>query len=152
YEEQVRLGREEYERELEIHSREQHRIIEDKRYQTYLHEEEEYQRQVIFDFERIIYQTTSASPRFIAQFRMKQHHIVQQTIIDDEEKCMICLEDFKLEQIYSVWPCLNKQKKEHIYHYECMLNALRSKNTCPLCRGSVEPSSTTSTLRDLLLF
>lgn len=55
---------------------------------------------------------------------------------DKNLKCMICLEDFKLNDAYERWPCLTAIP--HIFHYDCMLNMLRRKNTCPICRHAVE--------------
>jgi hypothetical protein len=54
--------------------------------------------------------------------------------------CMICLEEFKLADSYEKWPC--PSKIPHIFHYDCMLNTLRRKNTCPICRHSIEAGHT----------
>jgi hypothetical protein len=46
----------------------------------------------------------------------------------------LCLENFELGETYSPWPCTGN----HFFHFNCMLEALRSRNTCPLCRHPVE--------------
>jgi hypothetical protein len=89
--------------------------------------------------ERLLEQTTSASPQFIANFRMKhkmKQNLIDSTMENENLKCMICLEDLKIDDSYEKWPC--PTEKPHIFHYDCMLNTLRRKNTCPMCRHPVE--------------
>ena len=54
----------------------------------------------------------------------------------EQANCMICLEEFRLNDSYAKWPC--SSPVPHIFHSNCMLKALREKNTCPLCRDPVE--------------
>ncbi|CAF1228873.1 unnamed protein product [Rotaria sordida] len=107
-----------------------------------IHEEENFQtlkleRQSIG--QRIYERDSPASARFIAEFRMKheQNKIIVDTKMANEQiQCIVCLEYLKLNEQYAPWPCPGKKK--HIFHYQCMLSSLRSKNKCPLCRHEVE--------------
>ena len=75
---------------------------------------------------------TSASPRFIAQFRPEDPQIVNTEV--PEISCAICLQQLELGEHYSQWPCT----AQHTFHYECILCTLRKQNQCPLCRHPVE--------------
>lgn len=89
--------------------------------------------------------TNAASPEFIAKFRLGQNlqkHSIDYEMQKQEPKCMICLEDFHINETYRIWPCLSKIP--HIYHDECMLNILRRQNTCPICRCPVEHNQNTN--------
>jgi hypothetical protein len=104
-----------------------------RRLAVLINEEEDYQRiHNENDFERIWNRTTSASPRFIAQFRLEGAQTVNSQLC--ETTCTICLETLKLNEHYSQWPCT----AQHTFHYTCMLNVLRRQNVCPLCRDAVE--------------
>ena len=90
----------------------------------------------------ILFPNTPASPEFIAKFRREQ--MTKRTLCDSKMDkqhihCIICLEDIQLHQSYARWPC--PSDIPHLFHEDCMLNALRMKNTCPLCRYPVQPSS-----------
>ncbi len=96
-------------------------------------EEAQYQwRQYENDINRIWQRITSASPRFIAAFRLANRQMVTFELLD--KTCSICLDDFQLNQYYTQWPCTAK----HTFHFDCMLDVLRAGNTCPLCRFPVE--------------
>jgi hypothetical protein len=62
----------------------------------------------------------------IIHFRGLAQPIIQ--TIDLNEKCSICLE------LYETKPVLVILKCNHVYHETCILEWLRYKNTCPLCR------------------
>ncbi len=95
-------------------------------------EEAQHQRhQYGNDMNRILQRITSASPRFIAQFRLSDRQIVTDDLLDTI--CGICLENFQLDQYFAQWPCTAK----HTFHFECMLEVLRAGNKCPLCRYPV---------------
>ena len=49
---------------------------------------------------------------------------------DGKLSCAICLNDFRDEDNVTVLKC----DKRHIYHPDCIREALRSKLECPLCR------------------
>ncbi|CAF4649682.1 unnamed protein product, partial [Rotaria sp. Silwood2] len=100
---------------------------------TLINEEEEIQRNNYeHDLERIWNREVSASPRFIARFRLEGGQIVNNQQF--ETICVICQDALQLGDHYSQWPCL----AQHTFHYNCMLNALRRQNRCPLCRDAVE--------------
>ncbi len=101
-----------------------------------IYEEEEIQRfDNEHDFERIWNRITSASARFIAQFRLEGAQIVN--IHLPETTCTICLEKLQPGESYSQWPC----PAQHAFHYDCMLNVLRRQNQCPLCRHAVDAAN-----------
>jgi len=108
----------------------------------FIREEENFQRLKLERqqlLERLLEQTSSASPQFIANFRMKhkmKQNLIDSTMENENLKCMICLEDLKIGEPYEKWPC--PTETPHIFHYDCMLNTLRTKNTCPMCRHPVE--------------
>jgi hypothetical protein len=134
-------------RDNEITTRQRRRISESRTTYDYeltqlIREEENVQR-LKFErqqwFEHIINHSTPASPRFIANFRMQQKlnkFLINSTMVDEKLSCTICLEDFQLNDPYGKWPC--PSKTSHLFHYDCMLNTLRTKNTCPMCRHPVE--------------
>ncbi|CAF1523742.1 unnamed protein product [Adineta steineri] len=104
--------------------------------ETLSNEEAEYQsRHYRNDINRILYQVTSASPRFIAQFRLNNRLLVDDALLDTT--CTICLENFQLNEFYAEWPCPGR----HVFHFNCMLKVLRERNTCPLCRSPVEAAA-----------
>ncbi|CAF1182412.1 unnamed protein product [Rotaria sordida] len=110
--------------------------------EKFIREEENFQRlkrerqQLI---QRIFECTNPASPKFIAYFRIREtnnNNKICSIMAQNNIKCIICLEEFQLNDSYSKWPCTSKTP--HIFHYDCMLNTLRMKNTCPICRYPVE--------------
>jgi hypothetical protein len=109
-------------------------------------EEVQYQsRQYGNDITRIWQRIASASPRFIAQFRLADRLIVSHDLLDTT--CSICLENFKLNEYFAQWPCT----AQHAFHFDCMLYVLRAGNTCPLCRHPVEAADLPSIETTLLL-
>ncbi|CAF2115355.1 unnamed protein product [Rotaria magnacalcarata] len=94
------------------------------------------------DFYEIQYsQEKPASTRFIASFRQAQENSNRRVIINMDVEhvlCVICLNYLTTDQHYSQWPCSGN--RPHLFHYKCMLDSLRTKNTCPLCRHEVEPA------------
>ena len=90
-------------------------------------------------YERLINPATAASPQFIAAFRMKQKtnkRTVNAEMENENVQCVICLGYLKQDESYEEWPC--PSPIPHIFHYNCMLESLRRKNTCPLCRHAVD--------------
>ena len=84
-------------------------------------------------------QSVPASLQFIAKFRMKQQtnpQRIDSKLLEEQSTCMICLVEFELDDQYERWPC--SLAIPHIFHSDCMLNMLRRKNTCPICRHPVE--------------
>ncbi len=103
---------------------------------AYSDEEEEIQQtNNLNDLDRIWNRITSASPRFIAQFRLEGPRTLHTQL--PETKCVICLEPFLIGDNCSQWPCA----AQHIFHYTCMLQVLRRQNQCPLCRHTVEAAN-----------
>ncbi|CAF3112485.1 unnamed protein product [Rotaria sp. Silwood2] len=98
-----------------------------------IHEEAEYQYNTYgHNFNRMWHRIASASPRFIAQFRLEDRQLVNSDQPNIE--CSLCYEEFRIGQHFAQWPC----KAKHSFHFDCMLSALRARNTCPLCRHPVE--------------
>ena len=87
------------------------------------------------DVYRIWHRVASASPRFIAQFRLAEPQIVNIDLLD--KICSICRDDFEIGEHFAQWPCEGR----HTFHFECMLGVLRALNTCPLCRHPVEAAN-----------
>ena len=98
---------------------------------AYINEEEEIQRNRNNDNEHTD-DYTSASPRFIAEFRLEGPKTLNTEM--PEIKCTICLEQFQIGDEYSHWPCAG----QHMLHHQCMLELLRWQNRCPTCRYTVE--------------
>jgi len=119
-----------WQREDQLRQQEEERI---HRLSILTEEEAQYQRhQYGNDINRILYRVTSASPPFIAQFRLADRQIITDNLLDTT--CSICLDNFQLNQYFAQWPCTAK----HTFHFDCMLDVLRAGNTCPLCRHPVE--------------
>ncbi|XP_019433500.1 PREDICTED: probable E3 ubiquitin-protein ligase RHC2A [Lupinus angustifolius] len=53
-----------------------------------------------------------------------------------KESCSVCLEELIEEEEVLAMPC------KHMYHQECITNWLQRCDTCPLCRFSMNKSST----------
>jgi hypothetical protein len=129
-----------WEREEQLRHLEETRLAREEELRRLLllftEEETQYQqRHYGNDRDRIVQRITSASPRFIAEFRLSDRQRIPEDLVDTI--CTICLEDFQLDSCYAEWPCTAK----HIFHFDCMLGVLRTKNTCPLCRFPVEPAN-----------
>ncbi len=104
----------------------------------FIREERNHQQ---FRLERNTEPINSASPEFIANFRMEQQSnktLIDSTMAEQDLRCTICMSTFELDDAYATWPCTSRTP--HIYHSHCMLNWLRRKNTCPICRHPVTPA------------
>ncbi|CAF0847358.1 unnamed protein product [Adineta steineri] len=108
----------------------------DIRLSALIHEEKNHQR---FKIER---QSTTgywynplasiapAPAQCIAKFRLDHEHNKQVVNMDMQNKqntCTVCMEDLKINEFYARWPC----PRAHLFHYDCMLKLLRTRNTCP---------------------
>ncbi len=110
------------------------READERRLDAFEYEEAELQRvRYGNDLDRMWEQVVSASASFIARFRFEEHQTVKSGKLLGT-RCTLCLENFELGETYSPWPCTGN----HFFHFNCMLEALRSRNTCPLCRHPVE--------------
>ena len=61
---------------------------------------------------------------------------------DTTYTCCVCLDTLTLGDTNTTFTTCG-----HAYHLSCLLSSLRNKNSCPMCRGSLEdprPASTTS--------
>ncbi len=47
---------------------------------------------------------------------------------ENEEKCSICLKCYEMAECVFVSPC------RHLFHFSCIVNWVRIKPTCPVCR------------------
>jgi hypothetical protein len=84
-----------------------------------------------------------ATAEFIAKFRLEyeqNRRIVNTDMAEKQIQCTPCQNDLKLHEFYASWPCSGR----HLFHYECMLKSLRTRNTCPNCRHQVEGVPTTT--------
>lgn len=112
--------------------------------EQFIREEENLQRS---QFERrnlwdMIPSPPPASAQFIGQFRyenLTKRKLCDKRMAQEENQCSICLEKILLNENFAQWPCPSTVR--HLFHFDCMLNCLRVKNTCPLCRHPVEASS-----------
>ena len=62
--------------------------------------------------------------------------------VDTTYTCCVCLDTLELGNTNTTFTTCG-----HAYHLSCLLSSLRNKNSCPMCRGSLEeprPASTTS--------
>ncbi|CAF3517338.1 unnamed protein product [Rotaria socialis] len=114
-----------------------------------IEEETQYQQyQYRNRFTRMLSHSTPASANFIARFRLAGWKIVSNDL--PEKMCSICLEDLRINQCFVQWPC----EAKHTFHYQCMLDALRAGNMCPLCRYPVEAASlpvTSAAIQSILI-
>ena len=53
---------------------------------------------------------------------------IQYQNFNQQSECIICLELFKYEENIATTPCF------HIFHNKCLVEWLKIKNFCPLCR------------------
>ncbi|CAF3445798.1 unnamed protein product [Rotaria socialis] len=132
--EQQALRDEEEERQRHLQ-----RMIEqerERRLQYLIDEETEHQiREYGDDFNRILQGITSASPRVIAEYRMNGPLTINDGLMFEE--CPICITDYQMNQQYARWSCPG----QHIFHFNCMLDVLRTDNRCPMCRHAVEAAN-----------
>ncbi|CAF0912905.1 unnamed protein product [Adineta steineri] len=88
-------------------------------------------------FNNLSASTSPATAEFIARFRLehkRNQQVVNEDMMNKQIKCTPCLEDLKINEPYARWPCPGN----HLFHYTCMLDSLRERNTCPNCRHEVE--------------
>ena len=50
---------------------------------------------------------------------------------DDKKNCIICMEDFKVDDEVIFLPCL------HIFHKDCILEWLNRHDDCPICKNKI---------------
>ena len=50
---------------------------------------------------------------------------------DDKKNCIICMEDFKVDDEVIFLPCL------HIFHKDCITEWLKSHDDCPICKHKI---------------
>ena len=50
---------------------------------------------------------------------------------DDKKNCIICMEDFKVNDEVIFLPCL------HIFHKDCILEWLGRHDDCPICKNKI---------------
>ncbi|CAF4168797.1 unnamed protein product, partial [Adineta steineri] len=90
-------------------------------------------------FNNLSASTSPATAEFIARFRLEHEHnhqVVNEDMMKEQNTCTVCMEDLKINQFYARWPC--SDAVPHLFHYDCMLELLRMRNTCPNCRYEVE--------------
>ncbi|CAF1232531.1 unnamed protein product [Rotaria magnacalcarata] len=108
----------------------------ERRLQYLIDEETEHQiREYGDDFNRMLQGITSASPRVIAEYRMNGPLTINDGLMFEE--CPICITDYQTDQQYARWSCPG----QHIFHFNCMLDVLRTDNRCPMCRHAVEAAN-----------
>jgi hypothetical protein len=93
--------------------------------------------------ERIL--ETPASAGFIDRFRQDQLSmptLCDAAMLREDIVCTVYLEQIQFNQSYATWPCASQPPQR--FHSRFMLELLRRKNLCPLCRHSVETSSVSS--------
>lgn len=62
----------------------------------------------------------------------------------EREECSICLGLFEDDEMIKVLPeCL------HAYHSDCVDKWLKNRSSCPLCRSSLDSTSTTKSISEL---
>ncbi len=67
---------------------------------------------------------------------------VDESEIDDSEKCVICLDDYDYDNNVGKLEC------EHKYHQKCIERWLMEKTICPLCKYNVLSSNNTELVLD----
>uniref|UniRef100_A0AC34GRF0 RING-type domain-containing protein n=1 Tax=Panagrolaimus sp. ES5 TaxID=591445 RepID=A0AC34GRF0_9BILA len=60
---------------------------------------------------------------------------VTQQHVDNEAQCTTCMDQFNLNEEVGELGC------HHIFHPDCIIPWLRSHNTCPVCRQTVDPET-----------
>ena len=51
---------------------------------------------------------------------------------DTNKGCTICIEDFKINDIAIYLPCF------HLFHKNCIIDWIKKKPTCPLCKINIK--------------
>jgi hypothetical protein len=60
---------------------------------------------------------------------------VSQQHVDNESQCTTCMDQFNLNEEVGELGC------HHIFHPDCIIPWLRSHNTCPVCRATIDPET-----------
>jgi hypothetical protein len=55
------------------------------------------------------------------------------------QQCVICIEDFKKNDIVLQLPCNLK----HVFHRDCISDWVKVKLVCPVCRAAIDLDNTT---------
>lgn len=63
---------------------------------------------------------------------------IQSCHVDKHLQCMVCFEDYILDESVRELPC------SHLYHNDCIVPWLEMHGTCPVCRSTVESSSSSA--------
>lgn len=76
----------------------------------------------------------AASPASNEALRNLERQLVDQSMVsaDDKVQCAICLEWMELGNLATTLPC------KHIFHDNCVVTWLKERNTCPMCRRTIE--------------
>lgn len=94
--------------------------------------------------ENLLNPISPATAEFIANFRLERERnrkVVDMNMVKKQIECTLCQEGFEVNDFYATWPCSGA----HVFHYDCMLKSLRTRNTCPNCRHAVDGVSATTT-------
>ncbi|CAF0843202.1 unnamed protein product [Adineta steineri] len=86
---------------------------------------------------------SSATARFIARFRLRHERnqkFVNMDMQNEQNQCAICLKYLEINEVYARWRCPGA----YLFHYKCMRESLRARNTCPYCRHEYEGAPTRS--------
>ena len=62
----------------------------------------------------------------------KMPHKILCNISDEYKRCIICLEDFKINDTVIYLPCL------HFFHSNCITLWIEKKANCPLCKNIIK--------------
>ena len=62
--------------------------------------------------------------------------VINQSQIDENVQCAICMEDFKLNDEARQLPC------KHFFHESCITEWLKLHGTCPVCRKTLNGEDT----------
>ena len=69
--------------------------------------------------------------KFILELDEFQYKHVKKYSIIKENKCPICLQNYKGVDIIKEFPC------KHIFHKNCILKWIKNSNKCPLCKYDI---------------
>jgi hypothetical protein len=53
-------------------------------------------------------------------------------IIKSDKECCVCIEDFNTKNKIVKLEC------KHIFHYDCLFETIKFKNSCPMCRQHIQ--------------
>lgn len=63
---------------------------------------------------------------------------IAQVFNSEGQQCVICMEDFKKDDIVLQLKCNLK----HIFHRDCILDWVKVKLACPVCRAAIQQDNT----------